>query len=499
MHKLWCLYRKCPYRQLTNLHYRYLYHALTTQYQLHYQLRILFLFLRSNPDLVAHSLTGTVDQGMSGEGLFTTFRELKPGTTDVLFEALAPLRLCLFAEPLHIHRGASVKLEAVLANEDALSPGEYPVRLQVIGPQMNRVVDRVVTVTIPAENDREERPFAIPFFSEDVTIDAPGGAYRFVATMQSGGAPTGGEVTFHVADPDDMPNVETEVVLWGDDPELTKWLADHGIRTRAFSGDSLGAGFPTPVKRATEGVPAAGRPSVRAVAPSGDRPQPSIGPCGAVRRSATALGYSVEPVARSGGRPQTGDQPQPRELILVSAAPADGGAEAWRELVRRIARGASVIFLSPSVFKQDDEPVGWLPLKNKGSLSTLMGWLYHKDEWAKRHPVFDALPCGGMMDYAFYRQVIPDAVFSGLQPPDQAIAGANNTSFDYSSGLMLAEYRLGEGRFFLNTLLIRENLCDNPVAERLLRNLLRHAARELGQPVAPLPSDFDAQLEELDY
>ena len=66
--------------------------------------------LRANPSLVAHSLTGTVDQGMSGEGLFTTFRELKPGTTDAMFEALAPLRLCLFAEPGHVYRGGACPL-----------------------------------------------------------------------------------------------------------------------------------------------------------------------------------------------------------------------------------------------------------------------------------------------------------------------------------------------------------------------------------------------------
>ncbi|MCX5759585.1 MAG: glycoside hydrolase family 2, partial [Candidatus Hydrogenedentes bacterium] len=40
--------------------------------------------IRANPNMAGHSLTGTVDQGMSGEGLFTTFRELKPGTTDAL-------------------------------------------------------------------------------------------------------------------------------------------------------------------------------------------------------------------------------------------------------------------------------------------------------------------------------------------------------------------------------------------------------------------------------
>ena len=385
--------------------------------------------LRANPSLVAYSLTGTVDQGMSGEGLFTTFRELKPGTTDAMFEALAPLRLCLFAAPLNVYRGGRVKLEAVLANEDALPPGEYPVRLQVVRPGMERVVDRVETVTVAAADGEREPPFVIPFFAEDVTIDGPAGTYRFLATMQRGGAPTGGEAVFHVDDVAAMPAVETEVVLWGDDPELADWLAERGLRTRSF----------------VSGTPAA------------------------------------------------------REVVLVGSGAPEGGADAWRELVRRIARGSSAVFLSPRVFQRGDAPVGWLPLENKGSLSKLMGWLYHKDEWAKTHPVFDGLPSGGLMDYAFYREIIPDWVFAGQDAPAHAIAGANNASFDYSSGLMLAEYRLGAGRFLLNTLLIREQLPHNPVAERLLRNLLRYAGSEAAQPVADLPADFDQQLEAIGY
>ena len=57
--------------------------------------------IRANPYVIGHSLTGTLDQGMTGEGVWTTFRELKPGATDALFDAWAPLRWCLFAEPLN--------------------------------------------------------------------------------------------------------------------------------------------------------------------------------------------------------------------------------------------------------------------------------------------------------------------------------------------------------------------------------------------------------------
>jgi len=352
--------------------------------------------LRANPSLVAHSLTGTVDQGMSGEGLFTTFRELKPGTTDAMFEALAPLRLCLFTEPLHVYRGGRVKLEAVLANEDALAPGEYPVRLQVSGPQNQRIFEKTVNVIIA-----KDAPFAVPILAEDVAIDGPSGRYRFLASFERGGAATGGEAVFYVADPADMPAVKTEIVLAGEDADLTKWLSDRGIRCRQF-----------------------------------------------------AAAERVE-----------------REVILVSQTPP-----AFEELWRRVEQGATAVFLTPEVFQKGDQPLGWLPLQNKGSLTKLMGWLYHKDEWAKAHPVFDGLPSGGLMDYVFYREIIPELVFAGQDPPAEAIAGANNASFDYSSGLMLAEFRQRAGRFLLNTLPIREQLSTNPVAERLLRNLLNYAA-----------------------
>ena len=98
--------------------------------------------IRANPNIVGYSLTGMNDHVSCGEGLTTTFRELKPGTVDAMFEGLAPLRLCLFAEPVNVYRGAKVRFEAVLANEDALPPGEYPVRLLVVGPENRRIARR---------------------------------------------------------------------------------------------------------------------------------------------------------------------------------------------------------------------------------------------------------------------------------------------------------------------------------------------------------------------
>jgi hypothetical protein len=361
--------------------------------------------LRANPNLVGHSLTGTVDQGWTGEGLFTTFRELKRGTADAIFEGFAPLRLCLFAEPVNLWRGGTVRLEAVLADEDVLRPGEYPLRLQVVGPNNERALDRRVTVTIP-ERAGTEPPFAMPVYAEDAVIDAPAGRYRFLATFERGAAAAGGETEFYLGDPADLPRVEGEIVLWGEDAELAKWLADRGVRTRAFDAESEG-----------------------------------------------------------------------REVILVGvAAPTSDAAEAWRALATHIARGSTAVFLAPEVFARADDPLGWLPLENKGTLAAMGSWLYLWDEWAKPHPIFDGLPAG-IMDYTFYREIIGNGVWVGQDPPAEAVAGAIKASQGYQSGLLVAVYDMGAGRMVLNTLLVRENLGKHPAADRLLVNMLRYAAR----------------------
>jgi hypothetical protein len=386
--------------------------------------------LRSNPRVVGYSLTGTVDQGMCGEGLWTTFRELKPGTTDAVFDGFAPLRWCLFAEPVNVYRGASVRFEAVLANEDALTPGEYPVKLQVTGPEVNRVFEKTVTVKIPARTGGAEPPMAMPVFAEDVVVDGPAGKYRFSATFQSGAAAAGEVIEFYVDDPARMSSTGCEVALWGDDADLAKWLNGHGMRTRVFSANT---------SRATEVILACGTP------------------------------------------------------------PAPGGATAFRELLRRVACGSTVVFLSPQVFAQEKNNVAWLPLKNKGALAELPSWLYHKDEWSKRHPVFDGLPAPGLMDYTFYREIIPSLALVGQDPPQEAVAGGINVSCGYNSGLFVAVYPFGAGKFVLNTLKVRENLGKHPVAEHLLRNMLRYAAKDAGKSPAALPADFEEQLKAVGY
>lgn len=79
------------------------------------------------------------------------------------------------------------------------------------------------------------------------------------------------------------------------------------------------------------------------------------------------------------------------------------------------------------------------------------------------------------MDYTFYREIIPDLRFKGLDAPEEAVAGAFRTSLNYRAELMVAVYRRGRGRFILNTLRVRQELGRDPVAERLLSNMINYA------------------------
>ncbi len=390
--------------------------------------------IRANPNMAGHSMTGTLDQGLTGEGLWTIFRELKHGTMDALLESWAPLKWCLFAQSENVYCGAKVKLEAVLVNEDVLAPGDYPVRLQVLSPNNVRILDKTVTVSVPksaSSGHLSEIPFAVPVFSEEVAITGPTGKYRFVATFAVGAAATCGRIEFYAADPAEMPKVETEVVLWGDDPELAGWLADHGIKARPFSGGQ-----------------------------------------------------------------QTG-----RDIILVGNKPAPGGVPAWRDLMARIIQGSAVVFLCSEVFADGEQPTRWLPLSGKGGFASGSD-LYIRDEWTKQHPIFDGLPCGGLMDYTFYREIIGPLAFAGQDPPTEIAAGAIRAAIHpsgYASGCLTSTYRAGAGMFVLNTLRVRKMLNINPVAERLLRNMLNYGARDCDKPLAGLPSDFEHQLKVIGY
>jgi hypothetical protein len=392
--------------------------------------------IRSNPRIVGYNMTGCNDPVGHGEGFITHFRELKPGATDAIYDGFYPVRWCTFAEPVSVYRGAKVHLEAVLSNFDAIKPGQYPARIEVVGPNNERVFKKALTVAIPETKEGQEPPYVIPVFSEEVPIDGPTGKYRLLTTFERGVAAAGGETEFYVTDPADMPAVDAEVAVFGNDPELLQWLGKHGIKAQPYK---------------------TGKSNVR-------------------------------------------------QVVLVSnAAGGEMPVAEWRDLAQRIARGSTAVFLSLDVLKKGDNPLGWLPLANKGTVGLTCEFnfpqCYLKDEWAKKHPLFDGLPCGGLMDYTFYREMIPDNRYWGQDVAAESVAGSIRTSIagQCHAEMMLSVYDLGAGRFILNALRVRQELGEDPTAERLLRNMLRYAARDLDKPIVERAGGYGELLEAVGY
>ncbi len=367
--------------------------------------------LRANPWLVGYGMTGLNDPLEYGEGLTTAFRELKPGTSDAVFEGLYPVRWCTFAEPVSVYRGGVVRLEAVLSTFDAIQPGGYPARFQVLDPDGRRLLDHTLQVTVPDRLPDRPPGFALPVIDRFLTVDGPTGTYRFRVDFQHGVAAAGGECGFQVTDAADLPPVDHPVSVWGEDAEIAAWLQARGVQVRSWSTASDSA-----------------------------------------------------------------------RVILVAGVPAAGGTPAaWRELWAKVAGGATAVCLCPEAFRRGDEALGWLPLERPGTLQMVSEYtfpqVYPKDEWVKRHPIFAGLPCGGLMDYAVYRELIPDLRFVDPPTPDEAVAGSFRTSHPgaYWCDSLVAVHRYGAGRLILNALRIRQELGRDPIAERLLRNLLRYA------------------------
>ena len=382
----------------------------------------------------------------TGWSLTSRFRQARdPSVMAAMRLAHAPVRWCLFATPDNVYRGAKVRFEAVLADEDTLRPGAYAAQAELLRPDGRAAVSRSFEVRVAESTPDKERPLAFPVFDEEMTVDGPAGAYTFSIALTDRKDIPGGRLTFHVDDPAKMPAIPAEVVLWGKSPALAEWLTAHNVKLRPWEA------------------------------------------------AATR-----------------------RQIVLVGAEPpAPGGKEAFAELARRIARGDCVIFLDPAAFAQDEigkdakkkRDFRWLSMS--GCRIATSGAYKLGDRWARRHPLLEGLPAGGMLDALFYRDLLDPTRFSlGTYPSrfypatrqPEVVIGCTYLGGGYGGMTAhLAVFPMGAGRFILNSFSIVPNLGRHPAAERLLRNMLNYAARDNEKPLADLPANFGEALKAMGY
>jgi hypothetical protein len=192
-----------------------------------------FNLIRSNPKICGFNLTGMLDHALTGEGVWRFWRDWKPGVMDAMKDGWTPLRWCLFANPTHTYLGRPVKLEGVLANEDVLRPGDYPVRFRVCGPA-GMAWERAATVHVPALPDGEEGPLAIPVMAEDVVLEGREGDYELTAYIEQGAAATEACWQFHLTDSKSLPRLEQIVTTWGIPANVQSWLKSQGVSSEEF-------------------------------------------------------------------------------------------------------------------------------------------------------------------------------------------------------------------------------------------------------------------------
>jgi len=396
-----------------------------------------FNLVRSNPQLCGFNVTGMLDHGMTGEGIWRLWRDWKPGAMDVMQDGWWPLRWCLFVEPPHTYAGRQFKVEAVLANEDVLRPGDYPAQFRICGPS-GIAWERRTTVHLPQPLAGRDALLAVPVLSEEATLSGLAGVYQLVANLEQGGAPLGRSWQFNVSNAESLPKLDQVVTEWGiEDNKVKNWLKGHGVICEPFGG--------------TE-------PSRREIIVVGDFS----------KAGSDASGWKE--LARR----------MARGSVVVFLSPAAFRREkdpvGWLPLAKkgRYYRFTDHLYHKECVAKAHPIFEG---LQAKG----ILDWYYY--DQVIPHELFDGQDTPN--------DVVAAAFAVGYGVPDIAPG--------YAAGILMGVYEFGEGKFVLNTFPLLENLDRQPAADRLLLNLINYAAGFVRKPLADLPLSFDAKLQAIGY
>ena len=355
---------------------------------------------------------------------------------DVLQDGWWPLRWCLFVNPTHAYAGRPFTVEAVLATEDVLRPGEYAARFRISGPEGN-VWERSATVKIPEPPAGGDAPLAVPVLEDEVTLNGSPGSYELVANLEEGGAPLGRSWQFYLSSPTCLPSLKQRSAVWGVGAKVEEWLGKHGVASQPIGNREL---------------------SQREVIVVGDldnaRPDTS----------------SWQNLARRMTRGSS--------VIFLSPAAFQRGTDpmGWVPLAKkgRCYKFTDHLYHKECVAKAH-------PIFDGLQAKAILDWYYYGQ--LIPHFLFDGQEVPN--------EVVAAAFAVGYGVPDIAPS--------YASGILLAIYKFGAGEFVLNTFPILDQLDRNPAADRMLLNLIRYASGSAAEPLSGLPDDFDEQLRSIRY
>ncbi len=390
--------------------------------------KLYYDLIRSNPQIAGFSLTAALDEAFAGEGMFGLLRQFKKDQIEVLEQGNAPLRWCLFAEPATIYAGAELHIKAVLATEDVLPAGTYQAQLCIFSKESGIVWKKTVKFTLTEKNGY--LPLAVTVFEDTILPEGlTEGTYTLSAELMSGGYARADRTEFTVMERENIARLQGMI--------LTLGSVDDAVLTFV-----------------------------------------------------KAQGATVAPL-------DLNDPVSDGEVILVGKSGIMRSQ--MKALYERIACGAHAVFLYPELLTGtkidyfdaagEAQTIMTTAAKNlltedgkKATLNLRWQWLYHSNALGTGNDMLSGLDGRGVLDTETYGDCLNDrAYFTGLSAPDDlAVAEFGVGIYCYSTenivGTVLGSYDFFAGSYTINGFALAENIGE-PVADRLLANILTHAER----------------------
>lgn len=191
-----------------------------------------FNLIRANPQIAGFSMTGLLDHGMCGEGLWSYWRRWKPEMFDAISDGFSPLRFCLMTWQTNAYSGREFRVKTSLATEDALRPGRYSASFRIVRDCVT-VWPKDSEIVIPGS-----LPLAVPVFDERIALDVPIGKYTLLANLNNGGSPTGEKLDFYITDTSYLNAQGTSVRVWGVNEKAAAFMTCRGVNVLPFSGET---------------------------------------------------------------------------------------------------------------------------------------------------------------------------------------------------------------------------------------------------------------------
>jgi hypothetical protein len=214
-------------------------------------------------------------------------------------------------------------------------------------------------------------------------------------------------------------------------------------------------------------------------------------------------------------------------IVATEGASSETEFRRWAALIGYVERGGEAILLRPPLLRaqpmvntllrrfgvetlnEAQNPVlrtGLFPMRLRNRNAA--GIWVPANHAARPHPIFEGLPVDGFLGQT-YQNVLSAETISGLsQPPIVGVLSA-----EWNSGTIDRDYRglsnvwwgsdmtvlpHGKGHFLLSTFLLLEHLGQDPVAGKLLFNMIRWSASRPGaiaEANVPLDVRFRKELE----